>query len=372
MFLLLAAVTLALQPGDQSQQLEFLRVSYKANKDAFAFGTFRFEYTRGACKSVADAEAGIFDRSIKEDGFYVFDGKNARYDLVAQPQDLAASTRRIGANKTVSTALSHRMLTDGDVTLLDMHLPDRSGESINHSVATHRGRLFYQDGYFQFPLSLGDSARTGYDLASDLNFVKAGVMSLAEIDFDSRLDGLKVCKLSITWEKGKFTYLIDLNREAVPLRISAHYNPTNSDSVYIFADVVRVPDAGWLPRRWTRILANGAVVDRIVVTEIDVQRRPPRAVFALDFPKAIALLDTTKHLSYAPRKSWSLLSLPGRSDRGTRLAFPSTYVSPADLPGESEASAPWVVPVAACTIVLLLLGCVLIIVKRRTSALRRV
>jgi len=47
MLCLILAVTLGYQADDTSQQIEFLRVSCKANKDAFAYGTFRFEFTRG-------------------------------------------------------------------------------------------------------------------------------------------------------------------------------------------------------------------------------------------------------------------------------------------------------------------------------------
>ena len=75
-----------MKPGDAAQQVEFLRLSYRANKDAFAYGSFHFEYTRGKCSSLKDAEAGNFTTAFREDGFYVFDGDNARYDLIADPK----------------------------------------------------------------------------------------------------------------------------------------------------------------------------------------------------------------------------------------------------------------------------------------------
>lgn len=131
-WLLIVALT-ALRSDDASQQLEFLRLSYKANKEAFSFGTFRFEYTRGSSASRQDAEAGVFSSSINEQGFYVFDGKNARYDLIAAPTDLAAKTTRVGERRTMSSAKSFRMLTDGEATLLDTLLPDQPGTNLVHA-----------------------------------------------------------------------------------------------------------------------------------------------------------------------------------------------------------------------------------------------
>ena len=75
MIFVLVAGILGFQPGDSMQQVEFLRLSYKANKDAFEFGTFRFEFTRGTCASRADAESGVFSRAIKEAGCTSLMGK---------------------------------------------------------------------------------------------------------------------------------------------------------------------------------------------------------------------------------------------------------------------------------------------------------
>jgi hypothetical protein len=365
MFLLLLAATIGFQQGDPTEQIEFLRLSYKANKDAFAFGTFHFEYIRGSSASLSDAESGIFRRSIKEDGFYAFDAKNARYDLIAHPKDYAAFTTRIDERRTSSTALTLRMLTDGEVTLVELLRPNESATAFVHSPRIHQGKLFYGDAYFHFPLWIGDSDAREYDLFSDLNAVKDGRFSLVELDFGARLDGFTVCKLSFTWKDGKRTYWIDSSRGSVPLRILSHYNSANRDVIFIFADLEQVQGAGWLPRRRIHIIGPGAIVDRIVVTEIDTRHKPPPSTFQLDFPEPIGLVDGARKLVYPKRKSWSLLNLPGRSSPGTRPAIPSTYISPADLPGEVEAGPPWAIIVPVGVVVFLVAGSILIITRHK-------
>ena len=60
MVLLLLASVVGYQAVGSMEHIEYLRLSFKANKDAFVFGTFRFEYTRGSSASLSDAMAGVF------------------------------------------------------------------------------------------------------------------------------------------------------------------------------------------------------------------------------------------------------------------------------------------------------------------------
>ena len=90
-------------------------------------------------------------------------------------------------------------LTDGKVTLLDYLSLDESNKDFLHRPDIHPGtKLFYQEAFFQFPLWIGDSSTHHGNLFDDLTALKEGRATLAELDFDSQLDGLKVCKLSYT------------------------------------------------------------------------------------------------------------------------------------------------------------------------------
>ena len=112
MILLLLASVVGYQSVGSMEHIEYLRLSFKANKDAFVFGTFHFEYTRGSSASVSDAMAG-FSKSVREDGFFAFEGKNTRYELIADPKGLATLTTRIDERHSSSLASTFRALTDG-------------------------------------------------------------------------------------------------------------------------------------------------------------------------------------------------------------------------------------------------------------------
>ncbi|MGP0064918.1 MAG: hypothetical protein ACLQGP_15130 [Isosphaeraceae bacterium] len=364
MFLLFLAGIIGLQPVESAQQVEFLRLSYKANKDAFVFGTFRFKYTRGSSANLSDAESGVFSRAAKEEGFYVFDGKNARYDLIADPKELAAATTKIGEKNNLAFAWAYRMLTDGEVTLLDQFILDESATAIIHRPQISQGaKLFYRDGFFDFPLRIGDNNAHRHDLFHDLTAIKDGTYSLVELDLNSQLNGLNTCKLRYTYNKEVCTYWIDLSRGSVPLRITIHNNEFNTDVIYIFSDLEHVANAGWIPRKRLHILMNGKVVDQTVLTEIDAENKPPSSIFQLEFPESIRMVDQSKRLVYGEGKTWSLLKLPSASSRGTVAFAPSPSSFQPEEPGEIEAGVPWTMILPGAAILSLILGT--IIVRRR-------
>jgi hypothetical protein len=340
MLLLLLFAPIAVQPVGFAEKIDFLRMSFKANKEAFAFGTIQFEYTKGRCASLSDAESEVFSQSIKEDGLYVFDGKNERYDLLAEPAALAAVTTRVSKNKTSSIAQVFRALTDGEVTLLDQLWVDDSKTYSHRSPEIYPGtRMFHRSAYFKFPLALCNCEGISVDLFCDLTAVKEGRGTLTELDFDSRLDGLAACKLSYTYPGGKCTYWIDLTRGCLPLRIQTQYNRAGGDVIYRFGDFEHVAGAGWIPRRSFHVWADGHLADLVVISKIDVVNRPARSMFQLGFPAPVSLHDQARQLIHPKRKTWSLLDLPDASSRGTR-AFAPQRIAQRDTPEKRPGKAP--------------------------------
>jgi hypothetical protein len=350
MFLLFLLATIAFQPTDSSEQIDFLRISFKANKDSFAFGTFHFQYTRGRCASLSDAESGVFSSSISEDGLYVFDGKNERYDLLADPEALAAVTKRLSKKKSASMATAFRALTDGEVTLLDrMFLDDEDKYSYRSPEIYPGTEMFCTDAYFNFPLSLGNCDKVIGDLFDNLSRIKDGVYTLSELDLDSKLDGLPACKLLCTFKGGSITYWIDRSRGCLPIRVELRGDEPGFDASYRYSDFEHVASAGWLPRRRQRIWASGKLAELVVITKLDVTNRPQRSLFTLDFPKPVPLNNQAKQLVYAKQKTWSLLDLPGASSPRTRPA-PQQHFSAGEMPGEIEPGLNWLIPLAGAIV----------------------
>ena len=364
MLILILAAIIGQPADDPMQQIEYLRLSYKNNKDKFSFGEFRFDYTIGVAGSRSDAEAGVFTSSVQEEGFYIFDGENARYELVAEPKAIAAVTKWLDDRRNTSMAMVFRMLTDGKVTFLDQVHTNRKGTVLIHQPEIFQGTGVYRER-FDFPLFLGSDSERPYDLFSNLAWIKEGSASLAELDLDSHLDGHKVCKVSFNYKEGRCTYWLDLNRGSVPLRILDHYNPADLDVTFDFGEVVQIPNAGWLPRRMVHIVGNGDTVQRLLVKEVDAQHKPAGTAFALDFPKPVRVTDGARKLVYPSSKTWSLLHLPGRHSPGTITATPATYVSPSELPGEMDAGPSWVTIFFLAILVFLILGSIFLIRMRK-------
>lgn len=364
---LLVIVACALgQPVDDPKGLiDHIRFTYKQNKDTFRFGHFRFEYVVGQSESTADAEAGIFKRSIKEEGLYIFDEHNARYELTADPAEAAAVTSRDPEKRTVATiAETCRLLTDGKVTLVDILSLNRAKTDFLHNPMILADTKFYES-CFKFPLSIGCPTAIHKDLFRYLSATEDGTASIGEIDLDAELNGLTVCKVSIAFKRGECTYWVDLNRGAVPLRILTHYRSGNVEMVFAYEDLVLVRGAGWIPQRMLHVIGNGATVRRVRITEIDVAHRPPPSVFALDFPKPIGLVDRAKKLAYSKRKTWSLLKLPGRASSEAKSAVPRSRITPSELPGEIEAGPHWSIIVSAVVLILAAGGLVTVLMRSR-------
>ena len=152
------------------------------------------------------------------EGFYAFDGTNARYEIVAKPEDLAAATKKVGERRTISSLSSYRMLTDGNVTFMDLLTPEDGGKVLHHKATIFRDVVPF-NRKFDFPLYIGNKAPQVFDLFSALMEVKDGAASLDQFETNSLLGEIKVSKFTIDYKNARVTYWVDLERGAIPLRI---------------------------------------------------------------------------------------------------------------------------------------------------------
>ena len=61
MSVLFFAMIAALQPVPSDSDIEYIRLLYKSNKEAFQFGEFRFAYRRGSCaRAILMRKPGFF------------------------------------------------------------------------------------------------------------------------------------------------------------------------------------------------------------------------------------------------------------------------------------------------------------------------
>lgn len=340
MFSLALVAALVVQPGptpperlELRKQLEHIRNTYIANRGAFPFGTFRFDYMVGAAENEKDARAGRMRHESTARGLYVFNGSNARYEVVFSEEDLRRATRKIGEGKHSSSLHCFRSLTDGQVTLLDTITAKEQSDQLRHSPRILPEVYFHE--YFAFPLGLGDPHFTHFNLARDIDRYLEGKIELKSYEPRGSFEGESVAVVVFKLVAGIRTYWIDLGHGAVP--VQAHDEVTETGRILgeYLEQVDFEPGLGWLPHVMTSCTDQGRRVVRIVVREVVVDRPPTPTDYRLEFPTEVAIFDQARGRSYPQQKVWSLLALPRPSAVRRESSVGAGYqASEPVMPGE--------------------------------------
>jgi hypothetical protein len=369
---LLLPPSLSAQPpaanGQRQQvELESLGLACQANREAFRFGTFRFDFITGRASSTEEGAAGKYSADYTGSGFYAFDGKNCRFECLYTLEDLVKSRRKITENEYKSLS-PVRILCDGDSTLADYPLLDEPGTAFSHSAMIHAGTRYFT-GRFNFPLWLGQDDLSPTNLSRVAGLVKDGKCTLKELDFRSHLDGAEVCKVVLDFGTGGRTYWIDTSRGAIPVRIE-FTRDSKLTHLEVLGDIRFVAGAGWLPMSDIFVMLDGKSIKQTRITAVEVAQKPGPSVFQLDFPSEIGLYDEAKKLKYAPRKTWSLLHLPARGSRDAEPAEAARFEPPPVMAEPIESSGVW--PTAFFVLAVVLVGMVAlrVLIRRQASRLR--
>jgi hypothetical protein len=349
-------------PELRQQQFTSAALAYQANREAFRFGTFRFKFTRGSARSNEAALAGQFSSAYTAAGLYVFDGKNSRFEHNYSVDDLAKSTRKTGANESRSVLTPLRMLCNGDVTFADRPFLNAVASSVGSSIMIHAGALYFKQ-HFEFPLWLGQDGTGPSDIGDAVKLVKDGKCTIKDLDCHSRVDDADVCKVVLDLGAGRRVYWLDLNRGAIPLRVE-DFRGSDLTHIAVARDIRFLAGAGWLPMTEVLVMQNGKVGRETRITEADVSHKPDASAFQLDFPSPVDLYDDARKLKYSPRKTWSLLELPGRVSPSAEPFMPKAFVPEPELPREVAQSSRWPAFFFASAVVLILLVSVRILVRR--------
>jgi hypothetical protein len=320
-------------------QLEHVRVAYSANRASFRFGQFSFGLTTGTAKNVADAREGRLDSARRAAGLYVFDESNALYESVYPDDVLLAATHPVGGGKVRVDVSSYRMLTEGEVAIIDrLHVDPSGDKKVQHAVLTVPASRF--GGRVVFPINLGPFPSPSFNLADDLDALARGEITLKEFDPSRSLDGRQVAFLSLRAKNGDRSYWIDLERGGIPLQIrddldAGYFVQVNFDGLEWQVN------AAWLPMVMTKYYSESKIVARVTMENVLIDSPPPASRFRLDFPEEVYLVDQVRGKGYAPSKTLSLLNLPRTTSvRRTDQAV-AGYQPPPPMPGETTTAWPW-------------------------------
>ena len=295
--------------------LEHIIASYDANRTSFRYGVFRYDHIFAMSKTLRDAENDRFDKTYTAKCLYAYSGRQSRIENLYNLHDMIDTMQiisRTEKSKTVSYSFfSFRALCDGNVTLLDSMTV---GEDMNYQ---HDYQIFTGDGKFytnyDFPLDLGRKQSSFVRQSDEFRRILSGEHHLKEFVLHDMSLGIDLVKIAYLYDgatKGESVVWLDLSRGCVPIH-SDYIDPKRGLILSKWnSDLIKIPNAGWIPKKSTTYLLEAKIANQIILTSIECDREPEKSVFQLEFPAPVAMLDASKKAVYSKRKIWSLLDLP--------------------------------------------------------------
>jgi hypothetical protein len=319
-----------------------LHDGFASNQSSFPFGQISFVYIRGIAKGDVSARSGDFGSSYTASCLYNYNGTTARYERIFRDEDMRAANKKVG-NEITSIIDTFRMATNGECTLYDSIAIAEKVKSRGTKLSPG-ARDFDRD--FQFPLSLGRPLVGGfYNLGKSLQGALQGEPGrrIKTVEAHFKYEGRDVVRVVLTTTTGEVEYYVDTERGAVPLKIvdreSASDRLAAQQVIHYLDDLRLIPGHGWLPFKqswWYSVDGRGY---QIVLGEANFESPPGESAFALDFPKAISLVDAAKGIRYPPNRTWNVLRLPRTDSSGVEKVEYSSIPDDAvpKLPGEMPA-----------------------------------
>ena len=321
--------------------LSAIEDAFVSNQAAFPFGQVSFTYTRGSARDGDAVRRGELNPAYTAKCFYTYNGVSARYDRIFPDDAMRLANKKIGSD-IISIIDTCRMATNGEVTLYDSVTVADSMEARGTRL-TPGPRDFDRD--FQFPLSLGRPDHGSLDnlgrhLLEAIKGKSGSQTGVKGVDQHVEYEGRRLVKLTLTSATSENEYWIDMERGAVPLKIvsseTAPPQRAGYRTEYHLDDLRLVAGRGWLPFRESWWYSDDSRAYQVVIGEAHFDDPPRVEAFALDFPRAISLVDDSKGVRYPPSRTWNVLRLPGPHAHGVqkveRASIPQSELP--RLPGE--------------------------------------
>lgn len=381
LYLILAcsfAVAQEIEPGggvkDHTLAKELLD-EYQRNLEAFpAAGTMRFLRQRGVAEEVAPKVEEV-QRVLKSDwkrqltsrdGLYLFDGSLRRFESLATPEQI--EEQRAAANGDWSFLPSVRMLTEGRFTLVDsISFGARGAAPEHHASLVSGGAAFFQTVQ-GIPLQIGHPIlgfeNLGKCLTELLESSRGVTVTLAEVDEQARLDHVPVVKLrfeiAIPRVNITTTFWIDRDRGAIPLQtvkeevvrdqlyLTAEFpNRDSSQLIQVMSvdhEWIRKFHDCWVPLRWREASITAfadqdrerLMIDEYAINETDFDHPPDHALFALEFPEPVQLLDQYRSFDMGTRKVWTVKDISVKAREAAWQDYVTHNPSPPEGPSNVD------------------------------------
>ncbi len=301
------------QPAGEPLELaSALSGAFDDNRAKFRSGTIRFRHTESPAAPADRARKGDLSEAYTAEGELVFNASGAVYSCLFSEADIEATSVKDPELKRVRGQLSSRRLqTDGKQTLYHRLSPRFDRPETIHTVQVLAGLEEYVINV-NVPMSLGapEAARRDSLLSLRSALKNEAGLIVGEVDEDATFEGRQVVRIVVSHENGSITFDLDPERGAIPLRVSSEARMDGLDlkSETYHDDIRLVPGRGWLPYVTTRITNDRTTRIEIVEADFETPVGPER--LKLDFAEPVEAFNHAAGWTYAPRKTWSLASIP--------------------------------------------------------------
>jgi len=287
--------------------------AYEANRLTLGRqGEISFERSQGIAKDEESAMKGEWTNRVTGKGLYVFRDKMIRYDMLYDAADIDSHSQKTDSRSITSTLNSFRLLSNGNVTLFDMKLGN-IGANVHGTAQIHEG-VDQAKKNISMPFDLGLYEEKEWRLGPLLTRSIRGDANtqIVERIFDENINGIKTCHIVFNFSSIKIHYWIDLATGALPIRYREIAQNGRITLAINWEDVRKIGPNTWFPYRETTFL-SGRTARQTLITGANFGSSPNPALFQLEFPNPISIINESEKVRYAPQRVWNLSKLPNRN-----------------------------------------------------------
>lgn len=289
---------------DGTDVLLSIKDGFTSNRAGFAKGWGRFELRTGTVRSVTDVLNEKWTADFEAKVFWAFDGKMCRYDTIYSPDAIRLTvpsnlptTSKTTIIKVSGPITSARAITDGAKTLVDI-----IGAEGNHQVEITEGTSTWPRSTFS-PLSLGLPDLGSPELLPEqiIAAISGGELEIAylgEEQYQGRT--VSIVQLKKRGLKGEVRYWIDVERGAIPLRLTETMEDGTPYLDVRYEDLREFSGSRWLPQRLISMQTFGdqTSVRELRAVELEVDKPLGAEALRIAFEKKTKIRDMVRSVGF--------------------------------------------------------------------------
>ncbi len=335
--LAIACCLVTMSIGGHDDLLKAIAAAYDENLAKFPRCQSELKVRVGKADGIAEARKDEFRTSAEGEGRFAFIPGHWIYEFNFSREALLAAARSTPGNKISGSLVSSASIADSRRTLAVRTFPGFDLKSV-----TRLGTITAGPGEFfrglTVPLALGVPEGQRDDLASDLrSALTGGATRIDSVNDHEVFEGHKVVTIVVSTPDQKRTYWVDVERGAIPLRLTGVSRDGSTTLEVYLDDLQLVPGHGWYPNVRT-LWMGGGHARRVQLLQPKWDVKDDLTTFRLQFDDPVGIFDRAAMLSYSPRKVWDLETIPKKGSADAAVVRDTPAPPRPALPEEREPS----------------------------------